>query len=147
MWKILAATVVCVLLSGVQVDAAECCNGYTDADTQLCEQYCCFQLFSSTGVTCCADIKRRVPPSLRNEDECLQSWIQQHIWVPIVSGIVFLLLVVGVCTCCCCCCGCCRRSPAPVYIHTGGAPQTTVAMQQSTVTNVPASPAHYGYDQ
>ncbi|KAL4230899.1 hypothetical protein ACF0H5_011274 [Mactra antiquata] len=32
----------------------------------------------------------------------VKSWIEQHIWVPIVVGVV--LFVVLICVCCCCCC-------------------------------------------
>ncbi|KAL4230892.1 hypothetical protein ACF0H5_011266 [Mactra antiquata] len=79
------------------------------------------------------------------EYEQEKSWIQDHIWVPIVSSIVVLVLLICLCTCCCCgCCACCRSKPSTVVVQ-GGHTATSVAVANTTVMQ--ANPHHIGYDQ
>lgn len=129
--------------------ATQCCIPDSRLSEPLeCDEYCCDILLTKT---CCTNPILQVSSNERFDGSCSLWWISEHVWVPIVSGIAFLIVIIAICTCCCCCgcCACCRSSPAPVYIHTGAASPTTAVMmsstthQQSTTTN----PMHYGYNQ
>ncbi|XP_053399608.1 uncharacterized protein LOC128557063 [Mercenaria mercenaria] len=140
--------VVLVVLAGQGTDAADCCSSYTDVagnyhESVLCADYCCVN-FNVAYKDCCSDPNRQIPASRNENEACVKSWISEHIWVPIVGGIVSLVILIGICTCCCCCCGCCRSRQTPVIIHSNAPPSTTVAMAS---TNVAHNQFHAGYDQ
>jgi len=164
MWTTFAVAVIFVALSGVHVDAADCCAAYDDLfgthhDTQLCENYCCFAL-DKDYVQCCDDPDRQAPPSQRTDD-CIVSWMHDNFWMLIVGGVGIVIFVSLLCVCCC------RRRSSGVILHTVPQQTTTVTMMQSTVANpvhpamyhpIPTpmvnpgptqmvNPAHYGYDQ
>ncbi|XP_060553725.1 protein shisa-4-like [Ruditapes philippinarum] len=145
MWTLCTFAVILVVLAGHGSEAGDCCGSYTDGNgdyhkAELCADYCCLTL-AKQYKQCCNDPMRQIPATQNQNDDCVRDWVQEHMWVPIVSGIVGLLIIIGICTCCCCCCcGCCRKTPAPVVIHTAAPPSTTVAM---AATNQ----YHAGYDQ
>ncbi|XP_052796959.1 uncharacterized protein LOC128229232 [Mya arenaria] len=118
------------------VFGSDCCSSYTDPfgkyhSSQLCQDYCCWTLGITKVKECCNNPLRQVPSFDRNQS-CVKSWIAEHIWVPIVSGLVVLGLIV-LCCCCCCCCGCCCfRRDSTVVVHSPGAPQTSVVMASQT---------------
>ncbi|KAH3790624.1 hypothetical protein DPMN_168829 [Dreissena polymorpha] len=74
-----------------------------------------------------------VPFQDRDQDK---NWIEDHVWVPIVSGLVLVGIIVLCCLCCCGCCACCRRD-------------RTVVMQsaQSSVVIQSTNVMHAGYNQ
>ncbi|XP_060566639.1 uncharacterized protein LOC132725519 [Ruditapes philippinarum] len=105
--------VVLFVLSGQGSEAADCCGSYTDISgkehkAELCPDYCCIRL----GIEykeCCDDSSRQIPATKNQNEDCVKDWLSQHIWVPIVCGIVGLLIIIGIVVCCCCCCACCKR--------------------------------------
>ncbi|KAH3831364.1 hypothetical protein DPMN_104629, partial [Dreissena polymorpha] len=127
----------------------QCCTSYTDYSgtyhpSELCENYCCFQLNLKNYKVCCNDALMMVPFSERDQDSCVKSWIVEHIWVPIVCGLVLLgLIVLLTCCCCCGCCACCCRSGSGRVVIHSAVPQTSVIMSTQQTTNV----MHAGYDQ
>ncbi|XP_052278002.1 uncharacterized protein LOC127876674 [Dreissena polymorpha] len=127
----------------------ECCTSYTDIigtyhPSQLCADYCCLDINPTEFKVCCDDRSRQVPSSQRDQDSCTKDWIEEHIWVPIVCGLVLLgLIVLLTCCCCCGCCACCRRSGSGGVVIHSAVPQTSVIMSTQQTTNV----MHAGYDQ
>ncbi|XP_052791454.1 uncharacterized protein LOC128225601 [Mya arenaria] len=125
----------CVLMACWGVFGSDCCSSYTDPSgtyhaSQLCQDYCCWNLDLTNYKVCCSNPIRQVPSSDRDQQSCTESWITEHVWVPIVSGVVFLGLIV---LCCCCCCGCCCfQRDRTVFVQSAGAPQTTVVVANQT---------------
>ncbi|XP_052283207.1 uncharacterized protein LOC127880032 isoform X2 [Dreissena polymorpha] len=139
------ALFVCLLVIWVDVcHGYQCCTSYTDPigtyhPSQLCEDYCCWDI--SFNKVCCDNPLRQVPSSERDQDSCTKSWIEEHIWVPIVCGLVLLGLIVLLT--CCCCCACCRRSGSGGVVIRSAVPQTNVIISTQQSTNV----MHAGYNQ
>ncbi|KAH3842635.1 hypothetical protein DPMN_116137 [Dreissena polymorpha] len=108
----LAVLVVIILVIFVdESHGFQCCKGYTDIlgeehPSLLCEDYCCWNLNLKQLKVCCSDEYRMVSSNDRDQVSCVKSWIEEHIWVPIVGSIVVLAVIIAVVACCCC--GCCR---------------------------------------
>ena len=83
-------TVLKIYVSASGTDAGECCSAYTDLqgvyhDAMLCDNYCCFDLsISNAKKTCCDNILREVPQDQR-QDDCVNDWIQQHMYVQLYN--------------------------------------------------------------
>ncbi|KAH3842630.1 uncharacterized protein LOC127877719 [Dreissena polymorpha] len=111
MRKIAVLVVILLVIFVNECDGFQCCTGYNilgeKYPPQLCANYCCWNNFFKTRKECCNDESRMVSANDRDQVSCVKSWIEEHIWVPIVgsgAGLVVIIALVAYC-----CCGCCRR--------------------------------------
>lgn len=144
---------VCVVINLYVCDvfAGECCRSYTDItgdfhSPQWCSDFCCYDP-STLGLTyyCCESTVLQAPDDMR-DSFCVQWWAA-HVYVPILIGVAFLVLITG--CCCCCCCGCCRRQSSGVIVQhqAPSGPTIMVQQQQQQQMSTHADPYRAGYNQ
>ncbi|WAR00264.1 hypothetical protein MAR_024636 [Mya arenaria] len=87
------------------VFGSDCCSSYTDPSgtyhaSQLCQDYCCWNLDLTNYKVCCSNPIRQVPSSDRDQQSCTESWITEHLGancvrsgVPGPDRVVLLLLL------------------------------------------------------